>query len=65
MAHKLHSRARSIENFIEEQGLFWPQFLGAPRMDFVLTPTSCRLYPKVAIETKHPDHFATKAECLS
>ena len=32
---KLYSRVRSIENFIEEQGLFWPQFLGAPWMDIV------------------------------
>ena len=33
-------------------------------MDFVQTRTSCHLYPKVVIETKCPDHFATKAEFL-
>jgi len=59
---KLHSRTRSIESSIENN---WPQFLGVPRKNFVETLTGCRSYPKVVIETKRPDHFATKVEFLS
>ena len=46
---------------IEEQGSLWSQFLGVPQIHFV----SCLSYSKVAIEAKHPDYFATKAELLN
>lgn len=59
MAHKIaYLSAFSLEEQLAS--VSW-----APRLNFVGTLTSCRSYPKEVIETKGPDHFATKAEFLS